>query len=224
MQNTKHLADKALKAMHSLFDITRDVDTPVNIMLKLFDSHIVSILNYGCESWGFLNAECIERVHRKFLKYLLNVKVSTNNYAIYKELGRYHLSIERHLRIIKYWFKLINISDSNCILNAVYNSILLETQKAPRQESWLIKVKNLLDRNGFSDVWNNPYSVKKEPFLAIFKQRLIDNFIGEVRRGLEASGSMSLYKEINQTFELSPYLFKIHNRKHRNSLAKLRLS
>ena len=89
---------------------------------------------------GFLNAGCIERIHRKFLKYLLNVKISTNNYATYKELGRYHLSIERYVRIIEYWFKLINISDSNCILNAVYNSMLLETQKAPRQESWLNKV------------------------------------------------------------------------------------
>ena len=52
MQNTKHLAGKALKAMHSLFDITRDVDTPVNIMLILFDSLIASILNYGCKSWA----------------------------------------------------------------------------------------------------------------------------------------------------------------------------
>ena len=156
----------------------------------------------------FFNAECIERIHRKFLKYLFNVKVSTNDYAIYKELGRYHLSIERHLRIIKYWFKLINISDSNCILNAVYNSMLLGTQKAPRQESWLIKVKNLLDRNGFSNVWNKPYSVKKEPFLSIFKQRLIDNFIGGVRRGLETPGPMSLYKEVYQNFEVSPYLSK----------------
>ena len=89
MQNAKYLSDKALKAMHSLFQINKGVETPINITLQLFDSLVVSILNYGCESWGFLNAECIERVHRKFLKYILNVKTSTNNYAVYKELGRY---------------------------------------------------------------------------------------------------------------------------------------
>ena len=44
-------------------------------MLQLFDSLVASILNYGCESWGFLNAECIERIHRKFLKYSLHVKI-----------------------------------------------------------------------------------------------------------------------------------------------------
>ena len=225
IQNAKYLADKALKAMHSLFNITKDIDTPINILLQLFDSVVASILYYGCETWGFLNAESIERIHRKFLKYLVNVKMSTCNYAIYKEFGRYHLSIERQIRIIKYWFKLINIQDSNCILNAVFNDMLHDMKRStPRQESWLYKVKNLLDNNGFSDVWTYPNSVNKKKFLPIFKRRLIDNFINETRRNLEASSSMSLYKEINQNFELSPYLTKIVNRKHRNALAKLRLS
>ena len=97
-------------------------------------------------------------------------------------------------------------------------------RSTPRQESWLNKVKNLLDKNGFSDVWTYPNSVNKKKFLPIFKRRLIDNFINETRRNLEASSSVSLYKEINQNFELSPYLTKIVNRKHRNALAKLRLS
>ena len=33
-----------------------------------------------------------------------------------------------------------------------------------------------------------------------------------------------LYKEIKQSFEMSPYLLIIQNKKHRNALAKLRLS
>ena len=34
---------------------------------------VTSILNYSCEIWGFSNAENIERVHRKFLKWLINL-------------------------------------------------------------------------------------------------------------------------------------------------------
>ena len=104
--------------------------------------------------------------------------------------------------------------------------MLLDMTRAtpPRQESWLAKVKQLLDRNVFSDIWYYPYWVKKEIFLPSFKRRLIDNFINELRRGIEASGSMSPYRELNQNFELSRYLNKIHNRKHRKALAKLRLS
>ena len=73
--------------MPSLFQPIKGVETPINITLQLFDSLVASILNYGYESRGFLNAECIERIHRNFLKYILNVKTPTNNYAVYKELG-----------------------------------------------------------------------------------------------------------------------------------------
>ena len=47
---------------------TLKVDTPINIAFNLFDSLVASILSYGCEVWGFMNAECIERVHKKFCK------------------------------------------------------------------------------------------------------------------------------------------------------------
>ena len=225
MQNAKFLSDKALKAMHALFQILKEVETPVNIMLNLFDSLVASILNYGCESWGFLNAECIERIHRKFLKHILHVKISTNNYAVYKELGRYPLIIERQVRIIKYWFKLVDSSNSNCILNAVYNSMLSDMTKTTFTRTlWLSKVKDLLDQNGFSEIWYNPNSTRKESFIPTLKRRLTDNFIVELRRGLDSSTSMTLYREINTTFDLQSYLLKIQNSKQRQALSKLRLS
>ena len=130
------------------------------------------------------------------------------------------------MRIIKYWLKLPDVSTPNCILNTVYNSMLLDITRAtpPRQDSWLAKVKQLLDRNGVSEIWYYPHSVKKELFLPTFKRRLIDNFINELRRELEVSGSMSLHRELSQDVELSQYLNKIHNRTHRKALAKLHMS
>ena len=97
--NTKTLSRKSLKTMHQLLQLLHEVDTPINIALNLFDSLVASVLNYGCEVRGFINAECIERVHRKFCKYIINVKRTTNNYALYSEVGRYPLSIERRIRI-----------------------------------------------------------------------------------------------------------------------------
>ena len=90
MQATKTLADKALKSMYALLETIRETKVPINVMFHLFDSLVGSILHYGCEIWGFSNAECIERVHRKFCKWILNVKMSTNSNALYNKLGRYH--------------------------------------------------------------------------------------------------------------------------------------
>ena len=96
-------ADKGVKAMGNLFSITKGKEIPIKHMLQLFDTYVASILHYSCETWGFTKAITIERVHRKYLKRILGVKLSTNNHAIYGELGRYPLYITRYVRIAKYF-------------------------------------------------------------------------------------------------------------------------
>ena len=224
MQNAKTLSGKALRAMHQLLQIIKEVETPMNISFKLFDSLVASVLMYGSEIWGYINAECIERVHRKFCKYMLNVKLSTNTYAVYSELGRYPLIIERQTRMVKYWFSLLQKINVNCILEAVYNSmkenILLNTES----NFWLVKIKQLLERNGFADVWHFPQSVDVKVFIPLLKRRLLDNFLVDLRGGLNVCTSMVLYRELNRDFEMCPYLNSLVNRNLRNALTKLRLS
>ena len=48
----------------------------------------------------------IERLHKQFCISVLNVKRSTNYFAIYGELARFPLIIERHIQIVKYVLKL----------------------------------------------------------------------------------------------------------------------
>lgn len=222
--STKTLADKGIKAMHNLIQLTKETKAPVTTMFHLVDSLVASVLNYGCEIWGFSNAQCIERIHRKFCKRILNVKLSTNNYALYMELGRYPLIIGRQLRIIKYWFKIANNTNSNCILKSVYRQMLYSTENEQNNNVWTSKVKNLLQRNGFAEVWQYPNSVDVKLFLPILKQRLIDSFITQSREGIRNSSSLSLYKELTITFEIAPYLKLLCNAKYRHTLAKIRLS
>ena len=69
-----------------------------------------------------------------------------------------------------------------------------------------------------------PNSVNVESFIPVLKTRLVDNFLVELRNGLNVCTSMVLYRELCQSFELSPYLISLNNSKHRFSLTKLRLS
>ena len=96
---TDALAGKALRAIYSLFYITKNFEVQVHVMFSLFDTFVGSILGYNCELWGFIRAENIERIHRKFCKWLLNVKMSTNSFALYAEVGRFSLIIGRQTRI-----------------------------------------------------------------------------------------------------------------------------
>lgn len=88
-------------------------------MFNLFDAYVLSVLNYGCEIWGFLKAEDISHIHRKFCKQMLHVKMSTNSTSLYAEVGRFPLFIGRQLRIIRYWLKLYSGKNGHCILNSI---------------------------------------------------------------------------------------------------------
>ena len=101
--------------------------------LQLFDTYVLSVLNYGCEIWGYRkaqNAECGEsRVHRKISRRFFVVKNSTNNLAVYSELGRCPLYIKRYTRMIKYWLHLFNEKKDNCILqnDMIYQRKIVNT-------------------------------------------------------------------------------------------------
>ena len=135
----------------------------VSILLNLFDSHVGSVLNYGCEIWGFHNAPTIERVHRKFLKKILNVDINANNEVVYGETGRFPFLIHRQIQILKYWFKLI--STSNVILK--YNYEMLKSNSYDKQ-NWVSLLRNMIFKYGFGYVWYDPLSINKEASLQIF--------------------------------------------------------
>ena len=221
---TKTLSGKAMKALSSLFTITNGMEVPVNIMCNLFDSLVKSILNYGCEIWGFNTAESVERVHRKFCKWVLKVKQSTNSHSVYGELGRFPLFIERQIRCVKYWFRLLNEKSDNCILTTVYRNMLAVTEANADSRNWVLNIKNVLQMSGFPDVWLYPTSVNIPVFLPVLRNRLRDVYITEWKQGMSACTSLSLYREIKVDFSISEYLLKIYSPKLRKVLTQIRLS
>ena len=67
------------------------MDVPVNFIFDLFDTYVASTLSYGCDIWQLSKSENTERIHRKFIKWLLNLKPSTN--SLYAEVGSFPLHI-----------------------------------------------------------------------------------------------------------------------------------
>jgi hypothetical protein len=98
-------ANKAIYALNKKLSNFRDLKP--DFIMDLFDKFIMPILMYGSEVWGFHAAPAIEKVQLKFCKNLLHVKNSTQNNFIYGELERYPLSIQRQIRITKYWSDIV---------------------------------------------------------------------------------------------------------------------
>ena len=89
------LAVNARTSMGSLYSSMRGMDIPIDIKLNLCDAYVSPILCYSSEIWGLCDAEVIERVHRCYIKRILNVKRTTTSNAIYGETGRFPLIINR---------------------------------------------------------------------------------------------------------------------------------
>ena len=135
--NQQYMSGKALKAMSILLQKTRKYDLSPKTMCQLFDAFVGSILSYSCEVWGYTKSKQLERIHLKFCKNILNVKLSTSNVGVYGELGRYPLYLCRFTRLVKYWFKLIYTS--NCVLKTAYMLSLNDCIAGKR--NWAYNVK-----------------------------------------------------------------------------------
>ena len=209
-------AGKALRAMNALLSITRGKDIPIKIMLSLFDSFISPILTFSSEVWGFTRTEIAERVHRKFLKLILNLKQSTSNSAIYGELGRFPLSINVKIKIVKYFLNHYRTKSNNCILFTDFDKVQRENADRISKLKWASKVKDLLERCGFHDIWLFPASVNLEIFLPISKRRLMDFFVNDWHTDIQNKTSLTLFRILKSEIEISNYLIKIYNSSYRN--------
>ncbi len=191
-------------------------------MLELFDKLVLPILNYSGEVWGFAKSNQIERVHLKFCKRLLGVKISTQNDFIYGELGRMSMRAGRLYNIIKYWFKILGSSDRKYI-KCVYNMMLNEIERAPTVKNWASLVKHMLSELGFYDVWLSQGVGDSTQFLSILRQRIKDVFIQDWNSRLQDSSRALFYRSISN-FEYHCYLDLISVKKFRVAVTRLRVS
>ncbi len=152
-------------------------------------------------------------------KALLHVKTSTCNMAVYGELGRYPLYINIYLRIVKFWSKIVN--SDNIIITYLYNSLCHSCNRGVN--NWAMNVKRLLDRYGYSFIWNNPENVEWKNFHMQFKQRVIDEFTQSWNATLINSGSLCTYSLFKCSIGYETYLDKL-SCKLKTAVTRLRMS
>jgi hypothetical protein len=64
----KKLVEQAQKALYAVYYKIRNLQLPIDLQLKIFDSLVAPILSYGSEVWGVGKNDNIENVHLQFLK------------------------------------------------------------------------------------------------------------------------------------------------------------
>ena len=114
---------------------------------------------YGSEIWGLSSPACMEAVQIYACKQFLNVKMQTCNDVVLGDLGRYPMFIQAHKRCIKYWLRLVNLSNDR-YSKLCYNMLLYYDNNG--YENWVSCVKHNLYQNGFGYVWESQGNINQK--------------------------------------------------------------
>ena len=148
------LRNIACKAMYSLLKKSKRLGLDIDVQMHLFDSVVMPIALYGCEVWGFLNIDLLEKLHLLFCKMILKVKKSTPTCMVLGELGRFPVQYNVDLRLLCFWFKTIK-SSSNKFSLTFYKLLYKLHTLGIYSNEWLKKVECTLTACGMSEFWLN---------------------------------------------------------------------
>ena len=124
----------------------------VKYIFDLFDTLIKPILLYGSEVYGINNYNTLETFYLKFIKIILDIKKSTNICMVLSETGRYPLSIEIKVNMIKFWMKIVN-SEMDKLIYLAYKGMLTNSIHTNKSTCWTSYIKELLFSAGFGYIW-----------------------------------------------------------------------
>jgi hypothetical protein len=200
--------DLASRAQNALLCIMKRLSSFNNISLKLFlkifDSQVQSVAQYGSELWG-LNKAAIhcESVHVFALKKFLGVDVRTPNDLVYGETDRFPIYINSAVHCIRYWLRVLQLDESRLPHKAYAMLYDLDNRG---KKNWVSDVRNVLCEYGFGDVWINQGVDRVGEFISIFRQRLVDCNWQKWHDHLQNSDRFNMYRTFCNSHEVKPYL------------------
>ena len=191
-----------------------------SVLFKIFDVQLKPILLYGSEIWGVHKWESVERFHFQYCKYVLGVSYKCSNVAVLADCGRNYIHVDILQRVIKYWFKLLELQE-NRYPKQCYK--MLCKLDAVGRHTWASAVKKILFLYGFGYVWEAQGVADKVAFMYTFVNRIYDCYVQNLFSDINSTSSLDFYSHIKQTFCMEPYLINIKSKDLRRRITLLRI-
>ena len=227
------LSEKARKAMMPLLSTIFQFKLPISKAIDLYQSFIKPISLYNVENWGILSERQLneirngnetlfntmtnhptEKVHIKFLKWILGVNMSCSNVAVYGETGTFPLMHHGLVLLIKYWYRLEKMENSS-LVQLAYNINKQDNLQ------WFQTIEFLLEKYNLIDITH----VENDSL----REKTIKNSIEEKTRvewemSLKKNKKLAFYRKFKSSHNFEPYLDNIKFYKDRKIFTKFRCS
>ena len=229
--NHTYIRNKAIRSIASLREkIRRTLKNHVSfrLQMRLFDSHVQPILDYGSEIWFTnKNIKDLEYVQLWFIKSSLGIKSQSSNFISYGDTGRFPLLLRQQDFALKYWDRLRKF-DQTKPLYKVYSELRELHNKG--YDNWFSKtigiLKNIKDVSITSDEIYNRGTRVDSIYLSTKDTRYtdyIDHFFEEINDST-SNPILRTYKMFKLSARCEPYLLIPLQYKHRQSIARIRAS
>lgn len=152
---------------------------------------------------------------------MLGLPRQASNLAAMGECGRLPLTVFVFKKILKYWFKILQMPDHRYV-KCCYKKLKRLDENG--KMTWATSVKELLFRYGFGVVWLEQGVGNESLFIAEFTERVSDCFRQDWYREIHDSSKLSVYCTFKSLLEPEKYLGYINIWKFRKALAKFRCS
>ena len=223
----KILCDKANKAMKPLYHAVARFNVPVKTAIYLFHAFVSPILLYNAENFvqlsikelenvtdGLLmNEKCQQnRMHKKFLKFLLGVANSSPSISIMGDTGEVPIILKGFRQMLIYWYRIHKLPDEMLVKKALMENVELRT-------AWIRTIEKLLN------FFQITYTESTQNFKSQCKKIINQKYISKWERTLIDSdwARLEFYKTIKRKFGYEKYL-DLNTFELRRSIAKLRCS
>lgn len=194
--------------MFSVLRRCKSLNLPIDLQLELFDSMVLPIMLYGCEVWGYENVELLERLHLKFLKYILGVSKFTSSAIVYGELGRYPIRDMINVRMTSFWAK--TLRDTTGKLSSVLLHVADEQfRKSVLDCKWLSFIQSIFANLGLNDMFDYYNFPNQEYVKIVVRTRQHDQFIQSWNSSIQTNPKCEFYKLFKSKFEFENYLINL---------------
>ena len=231
-ENFSYIRNKAMRSIASLrYKIRRSLKNHVSfrLLMRLFDSHILPILDYGSEVWfKGSTIKDLEYVQLWFLKTSLGIKTQSSNLITYGDTGRFPLLLRQEDSIIKYWDRLRKFDQSKPLYK-IYSD--LRELHNEGHKNWYTRVVQIF--NKFDDIVINPldeFLYNGHNVNSIYlstKEIRYNHFIKDYFTSIndsECNPLLRTYKKIKTIARCEPYLLIPINYKSRRAISRIRAS
>ena len=225
-ENSTYIRDKAMRAMAGVCSNVRRAvggELSIALHLKIFDTYVRPILEYGAEVW-FQEEQIqeLETVQLRYLKTMLRVKRQTSNLAVYGETGRFPLLLRQQDQALKLWCRLQHMEKDKPIAKIYFELEQLHTQG---HTTWATKIHNILRKYSLSA--KDAYEMPSNTFYAYMKdiryRQFMNNWFAEINNS-DNNPILRTYKLFKKQYCIEPYLMKLVSSKYRATLARFRTS